>query len=278
MQSQSSSQYLFSCKVYSSKMLTKVLSVLLLAKRDSTCQVQVSNDGLKFIVDLEDKSFQATASLKSEVFNDFRCSQPLRFALNLSHLVESLNLYGASASLSTAVVMSYPGQDNTLVLSLMEGDKLTECSLRTGRTETQLDMNFGAYPTGCKMTLRSEVLKEILTDFDGFSQNVEIAVTPQGLYLAGRGAAGELHTEVPAGKHDNPYMHFECAREARFEYITSHLLLAVKALDRGSAEKTSVKMNSEGMLSIQHVIRSVEQGPSCTAELICLPLVADDMI
>eukprot|EP01001_Neometanema_parovale_P000986 NODE_11113_length_563_cov_1.897727_g10832_i0.p1 GENE.NODE_11113_length_563_cov_1.897727_g10832_i0~~NODE_11113_length_563_cov_1.897727_g10832_i0.p1 ORF type:complete len:147 (+),score=19.53 NODE_11113_length_563_cov_1.897727_g10832_i0:119-559(+) len=139
--SQSPTQYVLTCKVFHSKVLSKPLSVINVTRRerDTTCQVVAHETGLFFIVDLEDKSFQATAILKPEIFQEHKFpSEAIRFSLNLANLLDCLNLYG-NAAVSTAVHMHYPGPDNTLVLSLNEGDKVTECKLRTGRAEDQLD-------------------------------------------------------------------------------------------------------------------------------------------
>ena len=55
-----------------------------------------------------------------------------RFAVNLSNLLDCLGMYGGASSM-TAAHMHYPGLDNTLVVALAEGDKVTECSLKTCR-------------------------------------------------------------------------------------------------------------------------------------------------
>ena len=57
--------------------------------------------------------------------------------------------------------------------------------------------------------------------------------------------------------------HFNCS------YPISHLTLSQKALDK--AQQTALRLNEEGMLSMQHVIPAGEEGVSNWVEFLFLP-------
>lgn len=91
------------------------------SRKDQHCQVEVSPQGLVFIVLGRAKSTQAQANLQADVFAEFRCNvEVFRFGLNLTTLIECLQLLGPSIMTVTSATMSFNVQEKMAILSCMQ--------------------------------------------------------------------------------------------------------------------------------------------------------------
>eukprot|EP00667_Euglena_gracilis_P025586 EG_transcript_30107 len=107
----------------------------------------------------------------------------------------------------------------------------------------------------------------------GVARGVVVEQSPPG---PGRHAwASRVPGRISIPSKADAFFHYECGRETESEFLLSHLLLASKGVPRDGGEKVTLRTNSEGMLSIQHQVRTADQGPTCTVEFICLPLIED---
>jgi cell cycle checkpoint protein len=87
--------------------------------------------------------------------------------------------------------LQYPGIERTLKVQLTDiNGVLTDCSIRTREAddEDELNFHFREYEVNNKIVLKSEVLKEILTEMQSFEENVQILISPNQPYF-------EFHTE-----------------------------------------------------------------------------------
>jgi cell cycle checkpoint protein len=149
-----------------------------------------------------------------------------------------------------------------LALQLNEGDVLTECRIKTMSDGDDDSLDFsGAFRSAehvNKLILHSDRLRDAfleLSDLPGAS-NIKILVSPSAPYFR-LSACGQFGVcEVDFAQGADSFSHFECPVQLCYEYRLTLLHQAAKPL--ADAEKTFLRMNSEGMLSIQHLIRQAD--------------------
>lgn len=209
---------------------------------------------VRFIVE-EEKCIQATAALKSEMFQDYIFPEGhmlLQFQINLSILIDCLNMYGAAAQ-DTALHMRYPGVESTLVLELTEGDVVTDCKIRTRPADDTLDMHFRDSPVQSKIILRSGALKECISEMEWLGDTLFFCAEPEeGFTIKCSGSAGSNQIDIP--RDSEAYYLFECSTSHSNSYRLSHIHHCIKALTQ--SERTCIRMNQQGVLSLQHMLKT----------------------
>lgn len=108
-QNDDNSEYALIVKMDNVKVLTTLLSPLLLVK-NQVATVGCGPDGIEFVVE-EKKMAQARSFIKKELFQEYTIEDDKsldKFRINLSILLECLNVFGSQSS-STGIQIAYQG-------------------------------------------------------------------------------------------------------------------------------------------------------------------------
>ena len=196
------------------------------------------------------------------MFNEFRCTRQEdkeEFKLNLSILLDCLQIYGTTSSY-VAFQMAYEGYGHPLLLMLDDNGVTTSCALKTLEAEKLTDFRFRTEKVIAKVIVEAEYLKEAFNELDWSSPLITFTISNNAPYfrLTTSGPSGSCQVDYP--KESEVFELFECEDDCIFSYKLSLLQPAVKALS--SAQKTQLRINKSGVLSMQHMIRDEEKNIS----------------
>lgn len=252
----------FTCRIDTVKTITDVLTCLCVnLKKDHPCHIQATPDGLIFLVTGRAKSTQASADLKADLFEEYICESDVHLALNLTTLLECLLLFGSSSD-NTVATMTYSAEDAMFRLSLQEQGIMTSCDLTAMYSEGFDELDTGlsaAFREGVEesaVLVVSEPLKEAVTELMEVSGagSVTIDMSPSGMRLSTRGS-GENMCEINFPHDSKVFILFRCDKSAVWTFPLPSLQLGMKAL--GVAKETYMRINAEGIMSIQHQIENL---------------------
>lgn len=244
-----------------SSTLLNVLSPLNFQK-DLIMVVSVLPQGLKFTVE-ESRILQATAFLGVENFSHFESPvleaegdgtpQAFQFSVLLNPLCECLNIFGSQEQSTLQLKYQGPGMDLFLVIS--PGPAVyTNVSLRTIDSEPPTNFQFRnpETPIQNKLIFRSEALKAAFSELDWSTPDVQMVVSPDEPYfrISTVGPAGSCQVDFA---RDSPsFEEFDSTVTQQITYKLRYLQPAIKALV--FAAKTQIRLNSEGMMNMMHLI------------------------
>ncbi|KAF7768069.1 hypothetical protein Agabi119p4_7312 [Agaricus bisporus var. burnettii] len=200
----------------------------------------------------------------------------------------------------TGMRMTYAGSGYPLTLLIAEdaNGPTTTCEIATYEPEPSLDFDFDNSRMVLKIILKSSWFRDALSELDPsydkltFISNPPDAVdeattgrqrrrngTKPILRIKAGGNFGSTEMDYP---NDRDVLEtFECTRSISFSYRFSHIAKALRALQ--SSTKTSLRIDDEGLLSLQFMMpssktRSSEgEGPQAFIDFQCLAL-DDDVI
>lgn len=78
-----------------------------MAKHDTQQQRQVTKDSMTLVVSGKAKYTQAQGCLDQSLFQEYDCVEGAKFGINLTTLLECLQIFGPSALAQTSVSMAY---------------------------------------------------------------------------------------------------------------------------------------------------------------------------
>ncbi|CAM9209518.1 unnamed protein product [Choristocarpus tenellus] len=254
---------MFSCRLDNAKAVTTILSCLSHGTRkDQHAQCEVNPDGLTFVVTGKAKFTQAQGSLGRELFQDFDCDgDGGKFGINLTTLLECLQIFGTSSLAQTSVSMAYQEGRTLFRLTLEEGGVFTSCEIRTVYQDEEamefsaLAKAFTSREVTCKCILKSEYLKEAfqeLADVNGATcVTVVFGNTAPNLMLSASGSIGSSEIDFP--KTSEALITFDCQiPQVSWTYLMAGMEVGMRALPH--ADETYFRVNEEGILCIQHQI------------------------
>ncbi|ORY08167.1 cell cycle checkpoint protein RAD1 [Basidiobolus meristosporus CBS 931.73] len=259
----------------------------------------ITPNGLKFSVE-ESRCVQAHAYLQSSLFQEYQFDAPISsinsqenivFGVQLNTLIECLNIFG-TANLNqlgntvttngtastmpvfksqTALVMSYEGYGANLVLTLEDNGVITVCKLSTFEPENLLSFNFQEYSITQKIIMKSEWLRDALSELDISSEKITFLISPQPPYfrMSTIGISGSTEMDYP--RDTDVLESFYCTETMSNSYKLSQVQHALKALVYSS--KTSIRTNEKGFLAMQFMIPAETE--ISFVELLCSPLEID---
>ncbi|KDR12148.1 cell cycle checkpoint protein RAD1 [Zootermopsis nevadensis] len=236
-------------------------------KDNATCFA--TNKGLKVTVE-DSKCVQASSFIQREMFQHYKLNDvQVTFKVNISILVECLNIFGGSA---TALKVCYQGYGFPLRMLLEEGGVITDCSIKTSESEEILDFNFSAANVLNKIILRSECLKEVFAELDSSSDLIEILLSPDPPYfrITTAGTAGDTKIDIP--KNSGMIETFQCTTLATSRYRLSHVKPSAKSL--AVSQKVSIRTDDRGLLCFQYMIPA--DNHTCFIEYCCTPIADID--
>ncbi|KAI0320312.1 Rad1/Rec1/Rad17 [Amylostereum chailletii] len=189
----------------------------------------------------------------------------------------------------TGMRMSYAGDGHPLTLIIAEDTSgpTARCEVTTYDAEPQLDLPFDSDETVLKIILKSSWLRDALSELDPSCDKLTLIGNPPTPAGNARAAARDLAKPIfriqAAGSFGSTEMDYpndrevletvDCEKSVRFSYRFSHMSRTLKALQ--SSTKTSLRIDGEGLLSLQFLMPSPKpKGGTSEAfiEFRCLPL------
>lgn len=239
----------------------------ILGKKNQHALVEIAADGLMFTCTEQSKACQGCAFVASKLFDTFDLSPQIQdadeavlFRLNLSTLLHCLGSLSSSSHAQTSLKLAYFDEQECFSLQLTERSLTTECKIRTmeegDSDDTRIDFAaaFRDSPTVNRAILPSEQLREALVELSELPQasTISLLMSPEYPFfrLKAHGEVGSCEVIFPLG--DESFTQFECKETLEFGYRQSLMQIASKALQ--FADKTCVRVNESGMLSMQHMI------------------------
>lgn len=250
----------FTCRLDHVRTVTDVLTCLCVnLKKDHPCHIRATPEGLTFVVTGKGKSTQASADLKADLFEEFICEEDVEMTLNLSTLLDCLQLFGSSDS--TTATMTYSSEDAMFRLSLQDSGVMTTCDLTAMHQEdfagidNDLFAAFRMSPDEIAALVTSDPLKEAVTELAEVPGATAVCfdVSATGMKLSTRGS-GDNVCEIEFPKDTKVFILFRCDEPRAWTFSLASLQLGMKAL--GVAKETYMRINGEGVMSIQHQIES----------------------
>jgi cell cycle checkpoint protein len=244
-------------------------------KRDQYAIVRIyPEQGITFLTTDVSKSLQCTVSVSNRLFDSWVLDETEEydsFRLNLAILLDCLSM---ALSTHTTLTFTYRPEDEIVALRLVGDIAITDCSLRVicddhGGDDDGLDLGnaFSNSEQVNKAIMQSDKLHDAfteLTDLPG-ATTVTVTLSPRICSFSTVGDAGKCDIEF---KGKESFTLFDCPHTFQFQYRLSILAQSAKLLP--DSEKTFIRMNSQGYLSIQHLIRLAE-GQKTYADFTLVP-------
>ncbi|KAK0434060.1 Rad1/Rec1/Rad17 [Desarmillaria tabescens] len=206
--------------------------------------------------------------------------------------------FGGSSEKRTGMRMSYAGAGYPLTLLLAEDSTgpTTTCEISTYDAEPHLELPFDLEKMVLKIILKSEWLRDALSELDPSCEKLTFIGNPPPredpqrqkaksrvglkpmLRIQATGTFGSTEMDYP---NDRDVLEtFDCAQTISFSYRFAHISRALRALQ--SSTKTSLRIDDEGLLSLQFLMPSPspklgkrDEGPAAFIEFRCLALDDD---
>jgi len=244
----------FACKVDSTEILINLLSTLLFSK-DQLIVCKFVPAGMKFLVE-KDSVLRAKAYIKSSCFQEYFLPEDVEevgVTLNLSILLECLQVFGSSSHMH----MSYMGEGAAVCLILEDAGVITQCEIRTLDLQgpNELEFNFRTSPIAARAVVKSQFLKDCFGEMDvaGASDiTVHFTETAPFLSMAVKGDSSRVQIDFPNDKNSEVFTEFECKSDISSSFSLTLIRPVIRALVK--AESTNLRVNEQGMLSMQHLV------------------------
>ncbi|THH21077.1 hypothetical protein EW146_g419 [Bondarzewia mesenterica] len=201
--------------------------------------------------------------------------------------------YFSNGDNATGMRMSYAGEGHPLVLLIAEGSPglTATCEITTYEAEPHLELPFDAEQTVLKIILKSSWLRDALSELDPSCEKLTFIGNPPTQTASSRAstsrtpgpvakpmlriqAAGTFGSTEMDYPNDREVLEtFECLQTVNFSYRFGHISRTLRALQ--SSTKTSLRIDEEGLLSLQFLMPSPKpRGGTSDAfiEFRCLPL------
>lgn len=271
----------FSFVLNNAKIMYNIISCLSSGKKDQHMMCDVDEDGLTCTIHSKAKSLQIKTCLHHELLDHFSVDESIltneniRFRINLNTLLDCLSIFGPSTLHTTSVSMSYSLETAKLSLVLEEGGVLTECSIPTLMEEFEsssevagqaFELAFELAPVTAKVLIKSQVLRDAFMELAELpsAASVRLVMFPRedsnldrespsvGFRMS---AAGETTLcEIDFLCSSGALVEFSCERESSATYHLGVIQSALKAVH--VASESFIRMNEDGILSIQHMIET----------------------
>ncbi|KAK0227976.1 Rad1/Rec1/Rad17 [Armillaria fumosa] len=204
--------------------------------------------------------------------------------------------FGGSSEKRTGMRMSYAGAGYPLTLLLAEDSTgpTTTCEISTYDAEPHLELPFNLEKMVLKIILKSEWLRDALSELDPSCEKLTFIGNPPPredpsqkqkaksrvglkpmLRIQATGTFGSTEMDYP---NDRDVLEtFDCAQTISFSYRFTHISRTLRALQ--SSTKTSLRIDDEGLLSLQFLMPSPspklgkrDETPAAFIEFRCLAL------
>eukprot|EP00904_Undaria_pinnatifida_P011996 jgi/Undpi1/7927/HiC_scaffold_24.g10399.m1 len=276
---------IFSCRLDNAKAITTILSCLSHGTRkDQHAQCEVTSDSMTIVVSGRAKYTQAQGVLESSLFQEYDCVEGAKFGINLTTLLECLQIFGPGSLAQTSVSMAYQEARATFRLTLEEAGVFTSCEIRTIHQDEEamefsaLAKAFSSSDAVCQCILKSDFLKEAFQELADLNGATSVAVTfgqeAPHLQLSAKGSIGSSEIDFP--KTSEAFVCFECHEpRVSWTYLMTGMETGMRALPH--ANETYFRVNGEGILCIQHQIPMSMGQTSFVDVLLCPDIQESEM-
>eukprot|EP00752_Nemacystus_decipiens_P011608 g10307.t1 len=268
-------EVIFSCRLDNAKSITTILSCLSHGTRkDQQAQCEVTKDSMTLVVSGKAKYTQAQGSLDSSLFQEYDCVEGAKFGINLTTLLECLQIFGPASLAHTSARAIFR-------LTLEEGGVFTSCEIRTIHQDEEamefsaLAKAFGNTDEVCRCILKSEILKEAFQEVADLNGATTVSVTfgqeAPHLQLSAKGSVGSSEIDFP--KTSEAFVFFTCnVPRVSWTYLMSGMETGMRALPH--ANETYFRVNEEGILCIQHQV-PMSMGQTSFVDVLLCPDMQD---
>lgn len=239
--------------------------------------VTLKATGIKFTVE-EARTVQGSAFLQRDLWQDYHYNSEAdqRFTINLTVLLECLNIYGPvipNQGSPPMLQMAYRGYGTPLLVMLEANEVLTDCALRTLEAEPLMMFNLRSADILSKLIVKTEFLKEAFNELDWSNLSCTWLVSNQHPYfrLSTDGTGASCEVDYP--RESEVFEVFECTDFCEFRYKMKHMQPCAKAL--AVAQKSQIRINAQGLLAMQHRIQNEDSSVSYV-EFYLVPLDTED--
>ncbi|KDN36745.1 hypothetical protein K437DRAFT_260031 [Tilletiaria anomala UBC 951] len=156
----------------------------------------------------------------------------------------------------TAMMLRYTGKGDPLVVMLEDNDVVTSCELATLEPDDTSALGMDHRDMRAQIIMQAEWITVVLQSFHATCSRIIFSFTPS---KAGRRGFLRIFGDTDAGSVDatlpgdgKAVAKFICERKVEFTYSFEHVSRSLKGLS--SANKTSVRIDGQGLLSIQCLI------------------------
>jgi hypothetical protein len=283
---------LFSCSLDSTEPLVTLLSLLCLEKFQ-VVDVQCMPSGLKFCVH-KCQTLRAKAYLKVSAFQRYHVLQeeaeekdngnmmmmmdekhavaePVCFTTSLNTLLHCLQLFGEDAH----VRLSYAAHGEPLEMMLTIDDVVTQCEIATLAQDEEgdkPDFDFPGAAQSARAVVASKFLYECFAELDvpgGEICTVLMAQSSPFLSMAVKGSSSSVKIDFP--DDINAFVEFECKHRAQVSANYSLAMLRPCVRGLAKATQTNLRINPDGLLSLQLNIRNADSHTSNWVEFMVCP-------
>lgn len=212
---------------------------------------------------------QGNAFLQDSLFHEYsyKKNEEERVTINLSVLLDCLNIYGNTSSLPSLQI-AYKGYGTPFLVMIEENDVVTDCALRTFEAENTTVYNIRSAEIVSKIIIKSDSLREAFHELDWSNSTCTWLLSNEPPYFRLSTDSSDSSCQVDYPNDSQVFELFECSRTIEFGYKMKHLHPCIKTLS--ISKKTQIRVNSEGLLSMQHMI--CEDGNTTFVDFYFLPL------
>ncbi|CAB1103228.1 unnamed protein product [Ectocarpus sp. CCAP 1310/34] len=206
-----SDEVIFSCRLDNAESITTILSCLSHGTRkDQQAQCEVTKESMTLVVSGRAKYTQAQGSLDSSLFQEYDCVEGAKFGINLTTLLECLQIFGPGSLAQTSVSMAY--QESDVPPHPGRGRGVHELQDKNHPPEAMefstLAKAFGRSKEVCRCILKSEILKEAFQELADLNGATSVSVTfgqeATHLQLSAKGSNGSRYAMAPPSSHGAP--------------------------------------------------------------------------
>eukprot|EP00282_Hemiselmis_andersenii_P003381 CAMPEP_0114178728 /NCGR_PEP_ID=MMETSP0043_2-20121206/38698_1 /TAXON_ID=464988 /ORGANISM="Hemiselmis andersenii, Strain CCMP644" /LENGTH=261 /DNA_ID=CAMNT_0001277159 /DNA_START=44 /DNA_END=829 /DNA_ORIENTATION=- len=242
--------YVMVAKTDNCKGICSMLSAILL-KKDIVAFCVMDRNGFKFTVEMAG-ALQASVYLKHELFTEYRCTEKQQFGIQMSHLLECLNIFGGSSN----SYVSHPE---------VRWRGPAPPARDGGRRSAELQR--GEHHGLRRPDRLANPLRDALSELDwwGGTLTLEMSTGTPTLRMYSKGEMGGCVIEFPP--ECDPFDECACTEDTREDYRFSLLQCVLKAL--ALSDKACLRVNRIGMLSVQLMIRNDSPVTTFVEFLIC---------
>lgn len=140
-------------------------------------------EGLKVTVE-EMKSIETSVYIPAEIFTSYHIdpNEDVKFKISLKMFTECLNIFGDDNCPSLKLTYRSFGQPLCLVLKHNEENVTVDCELQTMDVDDFDEIGFPDECTVNKIVVNADILVNVLTDLDQFSDDFHFHLSPNPPY------------------------------------------------------------------------------------------------
>jgi len=264
----------FLAKLDSARTLTTIISTLY-HKKGQSVTLTIRPDSIHFTVE-EARVFQGAAQIKSDVFQEYNFhdkeQKEYRFSVNLSVLLNCLQIFPQNQNNFAALQLVYQGMGHPLRILLEQNEVTTDCKLATSDPDIADFSVFQLNPQRLqvmilfliisllilfffktKIVIKSESLKDAFNELDWSSSTVDFHVSKNeepNFRLATSGTGATCCVDYL--KDSEALLEFSCEGTHTFHYKIKYVQPCLKAL--AVAKRTRIRIDTRGLLSLEYII------------------------